>query len=210
MILELPKKFNSQFVSCTGKVLIIHQLMRYEDLMYNLTKAIRGKKCIYCGKILKNSNYTLDHRYPKGTGGVSITNNLFPCCDICNTRKGNLTHNEYLEVLKLSKKDRERVVKHIYEENDVIIKKIGFKLPSDWITFEDLGKIKYRDPKCYSKGKKYSVISEFYRVNHKLPRPIILDNDNMLLQGYNLLVFARENGISKVPVIKLENVRYMT
>ena len=154
MIMELPKKFKSKFVSCTGKVLIIHKLMRYEDLMYNLTKAIRGKKCIYCGKTLKNSDYTLDHRYPKGTGGVSITNNLFPCCEIKKKKKGNLTHNEYLEILNLSKQEKEKAVRLIYENNNIIIKKIGFKLPSDWITFEQLDKINYRNPKCYCKGEK--------------------------------------------------------
>ena len=207
MIMELPKKFKSQCVSCTERGLIIHQLMRYEELMYNLTKAIRGKNCVYCGKRLKNIDYTLDHRYPKETGGISITNNLFPCCDICNTAKGNFTHIEYLEILRLSKKEREEAIIHIHEKNDMIIKSIGFKLPSEWITFEKLDNINFRNPKCYSKGKKYSIISDFYSINKKLPRPIIIDNNNVLLQGYNLILFARENEISEIPAIKLENVK---
>ena len=61
MIMELPRKFNSQYVSCTGDFLKIHQIVRFEELMYELAKAIKGKRCIYCGKKLKESNYTFSN-----------------------------------------------------------------------------------------------------------------------------------------------------
>lgn len=206
MIMELPKKFKAPCISCTGDVLIIHQLVRYEELVYSLTKAIRGKKCIYCGKKLKESTYTLDHRYPKNTGGVSITNNLFPCCDVCNAQKGNLTHKEYLKIMNLSKRDRKIVIKDIYEHNEIIMKKFGYKLPRKWVTFINVDDIIYTISQHYNKGKKYNDILKFYRENHKLPRPIIIDNNNFLLEGYNILLFAHEMNISEIPVIKLENV----
>ena len=55
---------------------------------------------------MKKNKRTLDHRYPRDTGGVSITNNLFPCCHKCNTAKGNLTHKEFLDCRDMSKPER--------------------------------------------------------------------------------------------------------
>lgn len=210
MIMELPRKFNSPNVSCTGDCLKIYQLVRYEELMYNLAKAIKGKECIYCGKKLKESNYTLDHRYPRDTGGVSITNNLFPCCEICNTAKGNLTHREYLKIRDLSKRDKKKIVKDIFEHNDIIMKKIGFKLPRKWVEFENVDKVQYIDPKCFNKGKKYTSIVTFYTKNHRIPRPVIVDRNFNLLEGYNIILFAKEMDISEIPMIVLENVEIET
>ena len=206
MIMELPRKFNSPHVSCTGNFLKINQLVRYEELMYDLAKAIKGKRCIYCGKKLKESNYTLDHRYPKDTGGISITNNLFPCCDICNSAKGNLTHNEYLEIIGLSKRDKKKIIKDIFEHNDIIMKKIGYKLPRRWVEIENVDKVQYTNPKCFNKGKKYRNIATFYKKNHRLPRPVIVDRNYNLLEGYNIILFAKEMNISEIPMIILENV----
>ena len=46
----------------------------------------------------------------------------------------------------------------------------------------------------------------FYKKYQKLPRPIIVDKNNKLLDGYNIIVFANDFNIKKIPVIKLENV----
>ena len=87
MIMELPKKFEFPFAKVKGGILEIYRLERFEDLMYELTYALKKKRCVYCGKKLKRTNSTLDHRYPRDTGGISITNNLFPCCSKCNSNK---------------------------------------------------------------------------------------------------------------------------
>ena len=125
---------------------------------------------------------------------------------MCNAQKGNLTHKEYLEIMNLSKRDRKIVIKDIYEHNEIIMKKFGYKLPRKWVTFINADDIIYTISQHYNKGKKYNDILKFYRENHKLPRPIIIDNNNFLLEGYNILLFAHEMNISEIPVIKLENV----
>lgn len=86
------------------------------------------------GKKLKRTNSTLDHRYPRDTGGISITNNLFPCCSKCNSDKSNLTHEEYLKVRSVSKKDRKKHVKQFTKYREKIMRKIGFKLPKNGFT----------------------------------------------------------------------------
>ena len=43
MIIELPKKFYSQFAYCEENMLYIRSLFGLENLMYDLTKALKGK-----------------------------------------------------------------------------------------------------------------------------------------------------------------------
>lgn len=206
MILELPKKFHSRSVICKDYMLEIYKQICCEDLMYSLAKALRGTRCIYCGKKLGRSDYTLDHRYPRSTGGISITNNLFQCCDFCNSVKGNLTHEEYLSTMNISNEEKKIFREKILENNERIIETIGFKLPDEWVEYENTDKVKYIDFINYKKGKKYNCISEFYKLHHKIPRPIIVDKNFHLLEGYNIVLFAKENGISKLPMSVLENV----
>ena len=189
MIMELPKKFKLPFAEVIDGNLKIYQLQRFEDLMYELTYALKRKKCVYCGKKLKRTNSTLDHRYPRDTGGISITNNLFPCCSKCNSDKSNLTHEEYLKVRSVSKKDRKKHVKQFTKYREKIMRKIGFKLPKKWVTFDKIDAIRYNKPEQDLKGKKYCRILEFYKKYQKLQRPIIVDKNNKLLDGYNIIFF---------------------
>lgn len=206
MIMELPERFKLPFAEVVNGELKIYRLERFEDMIYELTYAIRKKRCVYCGKKLTCTNSTLDHRYPRDTGGISITNNLFPCCSKCNSNKSNLTHEEYLKAKDLSKKERKRYTKEIFRYREKIMRKIGFKLPRKWVTFENINMIKYQRPEQDLRGKKYHRIVEFYEKYQKLPRPIIVDKNKHLLDGYNIIVFARDFKIQTIPVIKLENV----
>lgn len=206
MIIELPKKINIPFVDIADGNLIIEQIVRYEDLMYELTYAQKKKKCVYCGRRMKKNNRTLDHRYPRDTGGVSITNNLFPCCPKCNSNKGNLTHKEYLECRNMSKQERKEYVRMLNEQKKEILGRIGYILPTQWVEYIDVKEVKYRKTAYDFRGKKYYRILEFYNQYKKLPRPIIVDRENQLLDGYNIIVFAKDFNIQYIPVIKLENV----
>ncbi len=206
MNVQLPKKFSLlPIAEVNNGTLFIYQLTRFEDLMYELTYACKKRRCIYCGKKLNKRNSTLDHRYPRDTGGISITNNLYPCCPRCNSNKGNLTHEEYLRMRKLPRKERKKYIKILIKYKEKIFKKIGFKLPNKWITHEDIRNIEYKREQAL-RGKKYHRIIEFYSKYKKLPRPAIIDKNNKLLDGYNIIIFANDFGIKNIAVIKLDNV----
>ena len=111
-----------------------------------------------------------------------------------------------LEIIGLSKRDKKKIIKDIFEHNDIIMKKIGYKLPRRWVEIENVDKVQYINPKCFNKGKKYRNISAFYEKNHRLPRPVIVDRNYNLLEGYNLILFAKEMNISEIPMVILENV----
>jgi len=51
-------------------------------------------RCAYCGKVLKDSEITVDHIIPKSRGGKWEWENLVTCCSDCNQRKGNRTPQE--------------------------------------------------------------------------------------------------------------------
>ena len=96
MIMELPEKFTyKDYAKVEGGVLYLERKERIEDVMYELTYALREPVCIYCGRRLKRKDCTIDHRFPRSTGGVSIVNNLFIACAMCNSKKGDYLHREF-------------------------------------------------------------------------------------------------------------------
>lgn len=207
MIMDLPKKFHIEnYAEVKDEVLYIERIERIEDLMYELAYAMRKHRCVYCGKKLKRKNSTLDHRYPRDTGGVSIVNNLFPTCPTCNSHKSNFLHHEYLKISKLKKSEKKKEIKRFYKYREKILKKIGYMLPKKWVETIDIFEIKCRPPGEDLRGKKYHRIVVFWKKYHKLPKPVVLDKNNVLLDGYNIIIFARDFKIKEIPAIKLENV----
>ena len=103
MNIKLPKKFyyTTSETSCAyvaDGILYIKGYVNFEALMYTLTYTIYGyEKCRYCGSTLINEERTLDHIYPRGYGGVSITDNLLPCCIPCNQSKTDMAPYQYKE-----------------------------------------------------------------------------------------------------------------
>lgn len=57
-----------------------------------------------------------------------------------------------------------------------------------------------------SVGKKDIEIENFYNKYHHFQAPILVDRNGFLLDGFKTLMFARNAGIERVPVIVLENV----
>ncbi len=45
--------------------------------------------CAYCGKLVRDSEVTIDHIVPKSRGGTFSWGNLITACDRCNQKKGD-------------------------------------------------------------------------------------------------------------------------
>lgn len=206
MIMELPKKFYMSFAEVRDGELIIHRLERYEDLMYELTYELRKSKCIYCGKELKPKNRTLDHRYPRDTGGVSIVDNLYPTCSKCNSDKSNMTHDQYMHYRELSKGKRKEFRAQLECKREKRLRKKGFNLPDEWVTWVKVSEIIYEMPKDILRGKRYGRLVEHYEKYGNIGKPVVLDRSNKLLDGFNIVLFALDNDIKRIPAIKLDNV----
>jgi len=57
--------------------------------------------CPYCPAEITETSFSLDHIKPVSKGGTNHLNNLIGCCRSCNSRKGNLSLNEFLNNRKV-------------------------------------------------------------------------------------------------------------
>lgn len=82
----------------------------YKKVIRELAYILNGSKhyCVYCNKSIQNNKATLDHVYPQFLGGPTITNNLVPSCQNCNSEKSDFTKDEFIEYLCLRHKNRQK------------------------------------------------------------------------------------------------------
>ena len=59
-----------------------------------------GYFCVYCDDDLRNSEIHLDHVIPESKGGKTSFDNLQVTCRKCNTEKGILTEDEFMNKLR--------------------------------------------------------------------------------------------------------------
>jgi uncharacterized protein (TIGR02646 family) len=53
-------------------------------------RRMRGDRCTYCGKILAESDMTIEHIRPKSKGGRNDINNLTIACQDCNCKRASM------------------------------------------------------------------------------------------------------------------------
>jgi hypothetical protein len=51
--------------------------------------------CAYCGVLLEDTNRTIDHVVPRKRGGKDRLDNLCLACQPCNSRKGDMTADDF-------------------------------------------------------------------------------------------------------------------
>lgn len=211
MIIDLPK--NADFYRSGGQIKIedgilkIGHLVSWREFIYKLTISTKGKRCWYCKKKLRKKDITMDHLYPQDLGGPTIPNNLAPTCAWCNSDKSNLTEMQYKQLRKANEKERSKIRHRMVRNNEKRKMKDGYFLPKKWITKRSIDRVLVTMfMKEDYKGKRYKKIEHFYEQYKKLPYPVIVDRNNYLLDGFLVLMFAKNHGINEVPTIVLENV----
>lgn len=214
MIIDLPETFRltgnskSNYAEVKDNILHIYNAISFRVVMHNITYTLKGSnKCYYCGKTVKKKKITLDHMYAQTVGGPTIPNNLVPCCIECNSKKSNFSKEQFETFLSLSGNKKEEYRK-IVENEQTLLKQNGlFGFPREWVKLTNIDKFIVRvDMNKKYKGKKYASIKAHYEEYHNLPKPVVVDKNGFLLDGYITLMFAKEQGIKKVPTIILENV----
>ena len=73
-----------------------------------------SSRCVYCGKELTDKEITQDHIIPITKSGHYISQNIVPCCLVCNSSKGNKDWEEwYKEQIFFSIKRYKKIYKWI-------------------------------------------------------------------------------------------------
>lgn len=208
MNIELPEKFNyGNQARLEDGILKLPSGVSWREFMYRLATANKGRCCWYCGKKLRKEEITMDHLYPQDLGGPTISNNLAPTCSECNNKKGNLTEKQFREFLKAPASKKKEIKSKFIARNELHKKQRGYFLPRDWITTRRIDNIlvTWIMSEAYT-GKRYQRIEKFYKAYLKLPYPIVVDRNNYLLDGFLILMFAKNHNISRIPTIVLDNV----
>lgn len=59
-----------------------------------------GPRCVFCGLDLQTNEIHLDHVIPEAGGGETTYQNLQVTCRKCNTEKGALGEDEFMQRLR--------------------------------------------------------------------------------------------------------------
>ena len=180
---------------------------QFEDIMYDLTYTIKGRdKCYYCGKKLTKKDMTLDHIYPRSLGGPTIPQNLVPACKTCNGRKENMTPQQFEVYRRLPNKKEKLEFKKDFSNIRYFQEKWLHSIPNDWIskvlTTSLIVLINLED----TKTNKYKSIDAYYLRCGQFPKPIVVDCHGFVLDGFTIVLYAKNKGIKEIPTIVLENV----
>lgn len=218
MIIDLPRKFSTE-ATTRNKAFIKRGVLKFNrncnflSLMYQLTYSLKNDKiCPYCGRRMEQNEMTLDHIYPRDLGGPTITNNLLPCCKECNSKKGNLTKEQFLNMLLAEQKgNEEKYLRAIRKQQEELRKRGEYELPSMWVEKLNIREIQdlYSPHFNYRKTKMYNSIKEYYARYGILKRPILLDRNMIILDEILIYLFAKDRGVKKIPVIILDNVKVL-
>ena len=218
MIIALPEKFfynaddrDRAFVD--KNTLYVEGRINFEGLMYSLTYSIKDSDhCLYCGRELLSNKRTLDHMYPKFFGGVSIPDNLAPCCPSCNSKKSCLTAQQFSKWRRITTADkRDRVFKEMVNSNIRKIKN-GILLPREWLTYynvSDVLKVISFDEVCNSQEANERIDMFYFKYQH-YSKPIIVSSNDWVFAGFHILYHAKRHSIENVPAILLENVVHLS
>lgn len=213
MIIEVPKGYT---FSTKKEVIAFEENsmlklkkrpFKFEYIMYDLTYKLKGnRKCYYCGRIVEPSQITLDHVYAKGLGGPTIPQNMVPSCKKCNEEKENMTPDQFRVYMSLKDDGAKEQFKREYFKIKMFQIRWLHMLPKEWISRIPVSSLIVTIDLPDTTTNKYKKINEYYTRCGKFPKPIIVDKNNFVLDGFTVVLYARNNRIKEIPAIVLENV----
>jgi hypothetical protein len=213
MNIELPDKF---FYSSADRkarayvkegILFVEGHINFEDLMYSLAYTLKGyDKCYYCGRDLGTYQRTIDHLYPRTWGGVSIPNNLVPCCSRCNREKDCMTEQQYRVYLRCKNRSVKDTIAVKFAIQNRKKCRDSFVLPRSW--YEDYRVDRVADDIDFSflSRKAIRETTSYYKRHRHYKQPLVVSSNDWVFDGMRVLYHAKCHGIEVVPAIILDNV----
>ncbi len=209
MNISLPaKNLRTKNFLIKDGILYLRYGQSFEDVMYAVTYYMKGRRrCYYCKKQFTRDQITMDHMYPRDTGGPTIPQNLIPACRGCNHKKANMTYEQFLEFSTLPTKEEQRAYRLTLNAFKEGLRSIGmFEIPNTWITPVKVNEIHTRIDFANISEKKYKQQKDYYEKYHQFQRPIVLDRNLYSLDGFYVLFVAKSCELKYVPAIVLDNV----
>lgn len=211
MIIEIPRGYtftrNGIIIAFeeNGILKMQKRQSKFDDVMCDLTYALKGRnKCYYCGKEITLKEMTLDHVYPKSLGGPTIPQNLVPSCRECNGRKENMTPEQFRSYRAIKDEEQKRMFIKEYLATKYFQERWVHILPEEWISEIPISELLVKLP--VPSTNKYNRTEEYYSRCKQFRRPIVIDCHRFVLDGFIEVLYAKNNRITEIPTIILENV----
>lgn len=213
MKIQLPKNFEYHDGSIQAVVhngVLEMTPIDFEKVMYHLTYAQKGKtRCAYCHRMIDEKKLTLDHVFPRDYGGISIPNNLKPCCQKCNEIKNNLLPWQFQKLRKMSKSEKAKTIEQFRIENLQARRQKGILIPEPWYDLRDTYSVVtlITSERPFKESRKYQRVLEMYKMYGKIVKPIVVSKNRFVLDGFTALLVAKNSGLKiPLPFVTLENV----
>ena len=189
-------------------VLYLRHGQSFRNAIYSLTYFMKGKRfCYYCKKRVPRNEITMDHMYPRSAGGPTIPENLIPACAKCNSEKSDMTYEQYQTFLTLSTTSEKREYLAGLSEYKDALKEVGmFEIPYTWITPVRISDIHAEIDIASISEAKFKKVKAHYKKHHNFQKPVVLDRNLCVLDGFHSIFAAKSCAIPVVPAIVLDNV----
>lgn len=213
MIIEIPRGYtfikDESIIAFeeNGILKIYGRSGKFQDVMYDLTYKLKGRnKCYYCGAKVLPSKITLDHVHPVSLGGPTIPQNLVPACRKCNGRKENMTPQQFQAYRNLKEDEQRKQFLQEYWDIKPFQERWVHVLPEEWISQAPISDLLVFMDLTDTNTRKYQKIKEYYLRCRQFSKPIIVDSQRFVLDGFTQVLYAKNNKIREIPAIVLENV----
>ena len=214
MIIEIPRGYtfikDESIIAFedNGILKIYGRSGKFQDVMYDLTYQLKGRnRCYYCGsEVPIPSKMTLDHIYPVSLGGPTIPQNLVPSCRKCNGIKENMTPQQFRAYRNIKDDDQKRKFLQEYWNIRSFQERWLHILPEEWISQTTISDLLVLMDLSDTETRKYKKTKEYYLRCKQFPKPIIVDSQRFVLDGFTQVLYAKNNKITEIPAIVLENV----
>ena len=216
MIIEVPRGYtfvkeeNIIAFEENGKLKLLRRHGKFDEIMYVITYRQKGRnKCYYCGRVnseIEPLKITLDHIYPRSLGGPTIPQNLIPACRKCNSTKENMTPEQFRAYRRIKVVEQKELFRREYFRTKYFQERWVHILPDEWISQTPISDLLISIDLQDTNTTKYKKIKEYYTRCQQFPNPIIVDNRGFVLDGFTIVLYAKNNRIREIPTIVLENV----
>lgn len=216
MIIEVPKGYtfikdeNIIAFEEGGKLKLLRRHGKFDEIMYDITYRQKGRnKCYYCGRVNSETEpliITLDHIYPRSLGGPTLPQNLIPACKRCNSLKENMTPEQFRAYERIKVREQKELFRREYFRTKYFQERWVHILPEEWISQTPISDLLISIDLQDTSTTKYKRIKEYYTRCQQFPHPIIVDCRGFVLDGFTIVLYAKNNRIREIPTIVLENV----
>ncbi len=111
---ENLKKTNPKLYRAKALRLAFRKLGHNLSVDEILTMMYNSNVCPYCNKIIEPLSFSIDHKIPKNRDGSNSLDNLHLVCIKCNKVKGDLTDEEFGQLMEFLK-DKPIIYENLYK-----------------------------------------------------------------------------------------------